>query len=389
MKSNCAFCGDDKNPQELIKGKDGAICAQCAGQANEYFHEQNDSKEMITKPHPESNTQTGGGNPKEMKGLTELKQALDKKVIGQEAAKRQLLVEFYKHFRGIQTNKNNAFLIGNSGVGKTHLVRSLSQVLDIRLIEFDATMFSETGYKGKDVLEIIDDAFQQCGEDVDLLKKSVIFIDEIDKILTTTNVGAESKIQQSLLKMVEGIEIPLRKMQGRRRETVMVNTKDLQFVVAGACVGLEEQVKKRNNPTQVGFNIPGRETVGDGSESVSANDLIDFGFIPEFIGRFPLIIQLEPLTKEDYISILKNGEHSVVKDYINVFQQENIVLEVDENALELMAEQVQESNLGFRSVQSTLTKRLNDMLFDSITLKRDKIVLDRNSLINDDNLECN
>ena len=352
--------------------------------AKNYFHEQ--TNEKVAKES--SRQDRGDTSDVKTKTLMELKQALDKKVVGQEKAKRQLLVEFYKHSKGMQINKNNTFLIGNSGVGKTHLVRSLSQIFDMRLIEFDATMFSETGYKGKDVMEIIEDAFRQCGEDVEVLKQSVIFIDEIDKVLTTTNVGAESKIQQSLLKMVEGIEIPLRTMKGRKRETVTIDTKDLQFVVAGACVGLEEQVQKRNKPTQLGFGMASNVEDQEEEESVSASDLIQYGFIPEFIGRFPLIIQLESLGKEDYVNILKHSEHSVLKDYVNVFQQENIVLEIDEDAMELMAERVQDSELGFRSVQSTLTKQLNEMLFDSITFKRDRIVLDRNSLINTNNLNC-
>lgn len=384
MKETCAFCGEVKEPNNLIKGKHGSICSECAGMAKNYFHEQ--TNEKVAKES--SRQDRGDTSDVKTKTLMELKQALDKKVVGQEKAKRQLLVEFYKHSKGMQINKNNTFLIGNSGVGKTHLVRSLSQIFDMRLIEFDATMFSETGYKGKDVMEIIEDAFRQCGEDVEVLKQSVIFIDEIDKVLTTTNVGAESKIQQSLLKMVEGIEIPLRTMKGRKRETVTIDTKDLQFVVAGACVGLEEQVQKRNKPTQLGFGMASNVEDQEEEESVSASDLIQYGFIPEFIGRFPLIIQLESLGKEDYVNILKHSEHSVLKDYVNVFQQENIVLEIDEDAMELMAERVQDSELGFRSVQSTLTKQLNEMLFDSITFKRDRIVLDRNSLINTNNLNC-
>lgn len=384
MKTKCAFCGEAKEPNKLIQGKDGTICSECAGMATDYFHEQLNEKEpQATDQLPPHDV--GNGVSANTKTLTELKQALDQKVIGQEKAKRQLLVEFYKHFKGMQSNKNNAFLIGNSGVGKTHLVRSLSQIFDMRLIEFDATMFSETGYKGKDVMEIIEDAFQQCGEDIEALKQSVIFIDEIDKVLTTTNVGAESKIQQSLLKMVEGMEIPLRIMKGRKRETIIIDTKELQFVVAGACVGLKEQVQKRNKPTQMGFGMATKINDHEGDEGISASDLIDYGFIPEFVGRFPLIIQLESLTKEDYVNILKHGEHSVLKDYVQVFQQENIVLEINEDAMELMAERVQDSELGFRSVQSTLTKQLNEMLFDSITFKRDRIVLDRNSLIKTDN----
>lgn len=382
MKSHCAFCGDEKNPEDLINGKDGAICSECAGMASNYFHE----KEVVLNEEGLTTEDSEESNKKLNKTLMQLKDELDQKVIGQEYAKRQLLMEFYKHFKGTQTNKNNAFLIGNSGVGKTHLVRSLSEVFKIRLVEFDATMFSETGYKGKDVLDIVEDAFAQCGEDLDVLKQSVIFIDEIDKILTTTNVGAEGKIQQSLLKLVEGIEVPLKFTKGRKRETVVVNTKDLQFVIAGACVGLNEQMQTKQHPVQMGFANRREATAEEANTQISSSDLIDYGFIPEFIGRFPLIIQLEDLTKDDYINILKNSEGSVLKDYIQVFQKENIVLEIDEDAMEFMVEQVQDSSLGFRGVQSTLTKRLNEMLYDSITFNWHKIVLDRNSLIKDDNL---
>lgn len=369
---NCAFCGDEKLTHELIKGKSGSICSDCAKAATGIFlkHE-NEPSEM-----------------KETKTLGELKRELDKKVIGQENAKRQLLIEFYKHSKGNQSFKNNAFLIGNSGVGKTHLVRSLAKVFGVRLIEFDATMFSETGYKGKDVMDIIEEAYQQCNQDLEELKRSVILIDEIDKIITTTNSNGVTKIQQSLLKIVEGMEITLKKQGGRtRKETIVVDTKDLQFVVAGACVGLEEQINQKASPTRIGFGSgepfpPEKAT----NYSVESEDLIEYGFIPEFVGRFPLIITLEPLTKEDYINILTTSEHSLIKDYIHVFNEENIVLEIGDEVVEMMAEQVQENKLGFRGVQSILTKRLNDLLFDSIQLEQDKIVLDTNNFIKDDNL---
>lgn len=387
----CVFCGDEKKNKELIKGESGAICSACATAADEYFKKADDKKRSIKKEHEKKeeelpDKESVSASQKSDKTLNQFKEDLDKKVIGQDQAKRQLLMEFYKYNKGIQKNKNNAFLIGNSGVGKTHLVRSLSEVFGMRLIEFDATSFSETGYKGKDVLEIIEDAFEQVDQDIEALKRSVIFIDEIDKIITTTNSSGVTKVQQSLLKMTEGMVIPLKKKNERRIETVMINTKDLQFVVAGACVGLKDQIANKGSGQQIGFGKRSpSEKESSKHQKVTASDLIDYGFIPEFIGRFPLIIELDNLTKEDYVKILKDGENSVIDDYIRVFKEENIQLVINDEVVEMMADQVKNGQLGFRGVQSTLTTHLNELLYDSITNKLNKTVLDKNNLIKSDN----
>lgn len=365
----CAFCGEEKETSDIVKGKSGMICSECVKSATTYFSElpEEDKKRPI-------------------KSLSELKTALDKKVIGQEQAKRQLLVELYKHAKGTQRVKNNAFLIGDSGVGKTHLVRSLADVFNVALVEFDATMFSETGYKGKDVSEIIENAYYACGEDLGELKQAVLFIDEIDKITTTSNSEGVNKVQQSLLKLVEGVTVTIQVKDDRgRRQPMNIDTSQLQFIVAGACVGLKDQIKAKRSPAQtIGF--ASREQPEHTADmSATADDLIRYGFIPEFMGRFPLIIELNSLTKDDYMRILTESEDSVIKDYISVFHEENIDLEIKTDAVELLAEQIKETSLGFRGVKSTLTRRLNELFYDSVELKRDRIVLDKNNLIKDDN----
>lgn len=372
----CSFCEEEKLPSEVVKGKEGTICNHCTQSATAYFSDTQTNK----KPEPTQSSRT----------LTELKEALDKKVIGQEVAKRQLLVELYKHSKRSRKSKNNVFLIGDSGVGKTHLVRSAAQVFDMPLIEFDATTFSETGYKGKDVSEIIEQAYQFCEGDQDRLMRSILFIDEIDKITKSSSVNGTNMIQQSLLKMIEGTTVTFKARDDRgRRESILIDTTQLQFVVAGACVGLKEQINsKRSNNQGIGFGARAHQKSEIRDVPVGADDLIEYGFIPEFVGRFPLIIELSSLTKEDYVRILIDSEDSVINDYIAMFHEENIDLVVSKDAVEMLAEQIQSTVLGFRSVKSTLTRRLNDLLYDSVELRQDKIVLDQNNLIIDDNYKC-
>jgi len=369
----CTLCGGVIIKENLVKGAKGSVCKTCINTATKLSA--NDVKET------ELNT---------FLTLSELKEALDKKVVGQEEAKKQLLMEIYKYKKGSQKNKNNAFLIGDSGVGKTHLVRSIADIFDVKLVEFDATTFSETGYKGKDVSEIIEDAYIQCGEDIDVLKKSIIFIDEIDKVITTSNPDSTNKVQHALLKMVEGTDtvIQVRDKRGVKKG-LEINTKELQFVVAGACVGLTKQIKEKQSPSKgIGFGYHST-SVSSKTVEVEASDLIEYGFIPEFVGRFPLIIRLEGLTKDHMLQILLESETSILKDYIAMFSSENIELKIEDDAIEFLAEQSKKTPLGFRGVQSTLTKRMNDILYDSMNKKTDKVILDKNKLTKDDNLLSN
>jgi len=369
----CTLCGGVIIKENLVKGAKGSVCKTCINTATKLSA--NDVKET------ELNT---------FLTLSELKEALDKKVVGQEEAKKQLLMEIYKYKKGSQKNKNNAFLIGDSGVGKTHLVRSIADIFDVKLVEFDATTFSETGYKGKDVSEIIEDAYIQCGEDIDVLKKSIIFIDEIDKVITTSNPDSTNKVQHALLKMVEGTDtvIQVRDKRGVKKG-LEINTKELQFVVAGACVGLTKQIKEKQSPSKgIGFGYHST-SVSSKTVEVEVSDLIEYGFIPEFVGRFPLIIRLEGLTKDHMLQILLESETSILKDYIAMFSSENIELKIEDDAIEFLAEQSKKTPLGFRGVQSTLTKRMNDILYDSMNKKTDKVILDKNKLTKDDNLLSN
>lgn len=372
----CTFCDEEGDRSTFIKGKSGAICPACTeriADIKKKTHAEEEKKSEETEE--EFNLPT----------LSELKTQLDHKVIGQENAKKQVLIEFYKHYKGIQKRKNNIFLLGNSGVGKTHMVRSLSEIFQAPLIEFDATTFSETGYKGKDVSDIIEDAFMKVGEDPERLKESIIFIDEIDKILTTTSMEGVNKVQHSLLKMVEGMTFTFHSRDKKgKRALVTVDTADLQFVIAGACVGLEQVIQERHSPSKrIGFASTSNEGTEKHQEKneVTTDDLIEFGFIPEFIGRFPLVVQLEDLTTDDYIRILSEGEHAVLTDYINVFHEENIQLEVDPSVLNMIAKEAQFGSLGVRGVQATLTKTLNTMLYDSLSNQEGYIVLNEDSFI--------
>lgn len=368
----CTFCGNEKE-KDVITGKDGAICYDCLGVCNDI-----QAKKTAIEGKADKSISVGLDLNIEPK---KVKQKIDEIVIGQEDAKKQLIMECYKHYNSKSKTRNNLFLLGNSGVGKTFLVRNLASIIGVPFVEFDSTTFSETGYKGKDTIEIVQELYTKCGGDKEKTESAIVFIDEIDKIVTTSNGEGVNKVQHALLKLIEGATYPIQKGKGVRSGVDMIDTGEILFIVAGACVGIQDIVKKRTISTgNIGFSI--RDNIKtEQSKELIAEDLVEFGFIPEFVGRFPIIVQLKDLTKEDFRSILTKSKESVIPEYVSLFKEENIELSFTTEIIEKLTEKAKSSPMGVRAVQHSLAKGLNTLLFNSLLDEQKSITINEISML--------
>lgn len=352
----CTFCGQEKKLKDCIEGQSGSICRSCL--------------EIVTEMAEE--TAVTDSVAKSDWTPLELKAKIDEIVIGQEEAKKQLIMEFHKRYH-LNMPRSNVFFLGNSGVGKTFLVRTLAKLIQAPFYEFDATTFSETGYKGRDVEGIIEEIAMQAEGDLDKIEKAIVFIDEIDKVLTTTNRDGVNKVQHSLLKLIEGSTYTV---DISRKQRVTIDTSKIQFIVAGACIGIDAIKKERITPSRgIGFSQQPPTVLTNESPKITAKDLIKFGFIPEFVGRFPIIVQLKDLEESDYREILLKSKQSVIPSYTELFQGNDIELVIPEETIAWLIQKTKEDGLGVRGVQNTLIQRFNTLMYDSFGDKPKKIVL--------------
>lgn len=370
--AKCSFCGKEHDESSLIEGQTGRICTECLTVCNDVSTKKTESKKGTgqKKTNLKKNSVPTKTVEEQIISFSplELKQQIDEVVIGQEESKRQLIMEFYKHYQLKDSRKNNVFLIGNSGVGKTYLVRNLAKLLNVPFLEIDATSFSETGYKGRDVMDVVDDLIDVSQGYPERIENAIVFIDEIDKLTTTTNGETNNKVQQGFLKLVEGATYPVVLGRGRNAIEYEIDTSKILFIAAGACVGIEEIIKKRqkNQTGTIGFQQEPQKKKSSMDENVTAKDLISFGFIPEFVGRFPLIVQLKDLTDADYRSILMDSKEAIIPEYIALFKKEKINLVFSDDAVEYLVNEVKGNPLGARGIQNTLAKSMNRLLFESL-----------------------
>lgn len=344
--STCVFCDKPKEEHELIQGIKGDICKGCLAVC-----------QTIDSLSPD-NSQT-----KSPFDVRSLKHQLDHLVVGQEEAKSQLITELYKRYNTSYTQKNNILLVGDSGVGKTHLVRSVARLLDVPFVEVDATTFSETGYKGRDVAEIIDDIVIQADGKTEVMERAIIFIDEIDKVTSSQSGEPNTKVQHALLKMVEGASYTYEVGHGNNAKRGTLNTENILFIGAGACVGLSDIRKERTSPAPtIGFRSePKRHSAFD---YYTSQDLIAFGFIPELVGRFPLVLELQPLNREEVRFIVASHPNSIINQSRALFEGEGIEFIVTNEDIDKLVDDSLEHPLGVRSISHVLTRQLNRRLFE-------------------------
>ena len=372
---NCSFCHKHKDAVvKLIVGENVAICNECVELC----------QTLLVDEHISTPTEHCVSlDPREI-----LKH-LDQYVIGQGQAKMVLSVAIANHYKRIRNQdknteieKVNILMLGPTGSGKTLLARSVARYLDVPFVIADATSLTEAGYVGDDVESLISRLYAASGNDIDKTQQGIVFVDEIDKISRrsesqsiTRDVSGEG-VQQALLKLVEGTKCRITPTGGRKHpngETVEIDTTNILFIAGGAFVGLDNIVKSRIRGTSIGFQAEVSVDRAGDLDQVTPDDLVRFGMIPEFVGRFPSWVALNELALKDLISILTEIKHSYVDQYKWLFVQDQVKLEFAQSALEKVAENTLKNKTGARGLHSELERVLLPHMFNLARYKEQGI----------------
>ena len=378
----CSFCAKpQRDVSRLIAGPNGVfICDECILLCDQMISEDlnPDIQEDMLDSKLDSLT------PKD------IFKKLDEYTVGQNSAKKILSVAVYNHYKrvwskvdvkDVELQKSNILLAGPSGSGKTYLAQNLAKILDVPFSIVDATALTEAGYVGEDVENILLRLIQAADYDISKAEKGIIYIDEIDKIARkssnpsiTRDVSGEG-VQQALLKIIEGCLANIPPQGGRKhphQEFLNIRTDDILFICGGAFEDLGEIIERRvfKDAQSIGFSqgsITSRLNTSNKNDlfrHVNFDDLLNYGFIPEFIGRFSIITSLSPLDREDLIKVLTKPKNAIVKQYQKLFEIENVELTFSDAALELIAEQALTYNTGARALRSIIERSLIDVMYE-------------------------
>ena len=371
----CSFCGKDKQDTNvLIAGINAHICDSCIDQAIGIVEAEKagkDSSELsehfkLLKPQ-------------------EIKNHLDKHVIGQDSAKKVLAVAVYNHYKRlmqpkkkeeeVEIEKSNIIMVGETGTGKTLLARTIAKMLNVPFCIADATVLTEAGYVGEDVESILSRLLQVADYDVKAAERGIIFIDEIDKIARkndnasiTRDVSGEG-VQQAMLKLLEGSVVNVPPQGGRKhpeQKMIMVDTANILFISGGAFDGIDRKIGSRLNTQAIGYQKKADDSVDKKNllQYVAPQDLKSFGLIPELIGRMPILTFLKSLDKKALRAILTEPKNAIIKQYKKLFEMDEIALSFEDKALDLIVEKAIEYKLGARGLRSICEAIMLDAMFD-------------------------
>ncbi len=383
----CSFCGKQKaDTNLLIAGLDAHICDRCIEQAHGIVAEESKHQDK------ELSSELMLKKPKEIKAF------LDAYVIGQDQTKKVMAVAVYNHYKrllqtttdeDIEIQKSNIVMVGQTGTGKTLMAKTIAKMLNVPLAIVDATVMTEAGYVGEDVESMLTRLLQAADYDQEKAERGIVFIDEIDKIARksdnpsiTRDVSGEG-VQQALLKLLEGTVVNVPPKGGRKhpdQKFVEVNTENILFIAGGAFDGIERHISKRLNMAAIGYkSVQEGEQIDTQNllQYITPKDLKDFGLIPEIIGRLPVLTHMNPLDEATLRAILTEPKNALTKQYIKLFEMDNIMLSFKDEALDFIVQKAVEYKLGARGLRSLCEEVLTDAMFSLPGGEETSLVVDK------------